>query len=112
MENINKVCASGNLVKDAELPREGILNFTIAVNTRQKDGEEWIDYPNYFDCVIYGKRAEAIKKYMKKGTKVFVSGNLHQDRWTKDEKTESRIRIRVDNVEFFTKTADEEIPFE
>lgn len=111
MENINTVCVSGNLVKNAERPREGILNFTIATNTRQKDGEDWIDYPNYIDCVLYGKRADAIAKYLKKGIKAFVSGKLHQDRWTKDEKTVSRIVIRVDNIEFVGK-ADDEIPFE
>ena len=113
MENINAVTVSGNLVKDAELPREGILNFTVAVNTRQKDGEDWIDYPNYFDCVIYGKRADAIKKYLKKGVKVFICGNLRQERWTKDDKAESRVRIRVDNLEFQSKAKPEdEIPFE
>lgn len=99
MKNVNMCAIAGNLVKDANLTKS-VLVFTVAVNTSQKIDGEWQDYPNYIDCVVFGNFADAIAEKLKKGTKVFVQGSLHQDRW-KDEQQNyhSRVSIYVDNIE-------------
>lgn len=57
--NINRVVITGNLVRDPELRAlpsgAGVCNFSIAVNSREKRGEEWVDRVDFFDCVVFGK---------------------------------------------------------
>ena len=38
------------------------MGFGVAVNERRKNGQtgEWEDYPNFVDCTMFGKRAEAL----------------------------------------------------
>lgn len=98
---INSVFTSGNLVKDCEVKNDGaVCSFTIAVNDRRKNGEEWEDYPNYIECVIFGKRANALAPYLKKGLKVSIAGKLRQSRWEKDGQKLSKLGVVVDELEF------------
>ena len=54
---VNSVCVTGNLVRDCEVfaTKTGseIATFTVAVNDRVKNGDEWEDYPNYIDCKLF-----------------------------------------------------------
>ena len=111
MENINSTVIAGNLVADAKCPKEGVLSFTVATTTRVKVNEEWQDRPSYIDCVMFGKRADAIKDLMKKGKKVICSGKLYQNRWEKDGKTQSRVELRIDNIEIPSDKSND-VPFE
>lgn len=68
---------AGNVGKDAKLNtlRDGekVLNFSIAVdNGKDKDGKS--RPATWFDCALWGKRAEALEQYILKGTKLAVSG--------------------------------------
>lgn len=68
---------AGNVGKDARLNHPGggepVLNFSIAVdNGKDKDGKSRA--PTWFDCSLWGKRAEALEKYILKGTKLSVYG--------------------------------------
>lgn len=76
--------------------------FTIAVNERRKNGDEWEDYPSFIQCVLYGKRGAAIAQYMGKGTKVCVDGKLSQSRWEKDGQKHSRVEIIVNEIDLMT----------
>lgn len=105
---INKVFLTGNLTRDIELrtSQSGntIANFGIAVNESYKNGQsgEWEDKPHFFEVVMFGRRAEAVSKFINKGSKVTVEGRLHQNRWT-DRKTgenRSRVEIVCDEIEF------------
>lgn len=64
----------GRLVRDPELtPRRNSdssdrVNFTVAVDRR------FGDETDFFDCVCFGKRAEVIEKYFKKGQEIIVTG--------------------------------------
>jgi len=68
---------AGNVGKDAELRNtqggESVLNFTVAVsNGKDKDGN---DRPaTWFDCSLWGKRADSLKSYITKGSKLTVRG--------------------------------------
>lgn len=108
MADINSLVLSGRLTRDSELSYTesgmAVLRFSLANNRRMKKNDEWIDYPQYFDCVIFSKRAESLNDYLKKGKQVVVSGSLKyeswQDRNTGDKK--SKVNIFVDNLQMFS----------
>lgn len=104
--SINSVSISGNLTRSPELRSTqggtSILTFGVAVNDRRRDPQsgEWKDYPNFIDCVVFGNRAEALQKFIDKGSKVFVHGKLRWSQWEKDGQKRSKIEVIVDEVEF------------
>ena len=106
--SINHVTLSGNLTRDSELRTTqggtNILSFGIAVNDRRKNQQtgEWEDVPNYFDCTLFGARAEKLSQYLTKGTKVAVSGRLHYSSWEKDGQKRSKVDVIVDDLEFLS----------
>jgi len=101
--SINRVCISGNLARDAELRQTrggmAVLTFTVAVSDRRKDGDEWRDFTNWVSCVLFGRRAEGIKKYMSKGRKVAVEGKLRYSEWETDAGKRSKLEVIADEVE-------------
>ena len=108
--SINNVTISGNLTRDPQLRGTtsgfSVLNFSVAVNDRRrnKDGE-WESYPNFVDCVVIGKRADALSKILEKGMKVCVTGKLHYSSWEdKDtKKTRSKLDVTADEVEIMVR---------
>ncbi len=99
--NINIVSISGNIVRDSEARANDVLTFSVANSEMRKQDDDWVNYPNYFDCVVFGKRAQALKKWLVKGTRVVISGRLHQSRYeNKDGEKRSRVEIIVNDIEF------------
>ena len=102
--SINKVALSGNITRDVDLRQtasgSAILVFGIAVNERIKRGDDWEDYPNFFDCVMFGRRAESLSKIMRKGMKVALSGRLRYSSWeNKDGQRRSKVEVIAEEVE-------------
>lgn len=106
--SINKVFLSGNLTSDPEMKattNSTIMSFRIAVNERSKDAQgNWVDKPNYFPCFMFGKRAEAVNKYLSKGVKVSIEGHLRWHEW-QDKQGNKRqdIEVIVDEIEWSAK---------
>ena len=102
----NKWMGFGNLTRDAILrvtpSGSSVLNFGLAVNDRRRDPKtgEQIEMADFFDCAVFGKRAEALEQYMKKGTKVAIEGRLHYSSWEKDGERRSKVEIWVEDIEF------------
>lgn len=106
-EDINKVIIIGNLTRDAELSYSqsgfALLKFSIAVNRRRKQGDQWVDETSFFDVTMFGSRGEAIASYMTKGKKIAVDGQLQQDRWEAQDGTKrSKVVIIADNIQFLS----------
>ena len=108
--SINKVLMTGNLTRDAELRSTpngtAVLNVGVAVNDRRRDQQtgEWNDYANFIDCSMFGRRAEGIVGYLKKGTKVAIEGRLHYSSW-EDKNTgqrRSKVDVTIDEIEFMS----------
>lgn len=110
--SINRVCISGNLTRSPELRvtqgGSSILTFGVAVSDRRKNPQtgEWEDYPNYIDCVVFGKRAEPLGRYLSKGSKVAIEGKLRWSQWERDGQKRSKIEVIVDECEFLTGRGD------
>lgn len=107
--SINRVNLSGNLTRDPELRMtkggKQVLSFGLAVNDRMRNQQTgaWEDRPNYVDCIIFGNRAEAVAKYVSKGSKVAVEGRLRYSSWeTKDGQRRSKLGVIVDEIEFMS----------
>lgn len=100
MNDINRVVLSGRLVKEPEIINLNngttVLNMSIANSQYAGTGKE--NYVSFYDCVIFGKRAEALSQYLHKGQLIFVEGSLRQDRWESEGRKRSRIKIVLDNV--------------
>ena len=73
---MNKVIISGNLTKDMEVMVSkndvNIGKFTVAVNNGYGENTNTQFYP----VILFGKRVEALQKYLLKGTKVIIDGQI------------------------------------
>ena len=102
--SINNVTIGGNLTRDPELKATAggmsVLAFSVAVNERKKQGDQWVDDPHFFDCEIWGNRAVSLAERIKKGDRVTVQGRLKQQRWqAKDGTNKSRVIVNANEVQ-------------
>lgn len=75
-----------------------IARFTVAVDRRfAKEGQQKTDF---FSCTSFGKQAEFVEKYLKKGTKVVISGEMRLDLAQKDGKNVTYPKVAVNEIEF------------
>ena len=98
---MNVTTITGRLTRDSETrylqTGTAVLSFSVANNTGYGDKQK----TNYFDCALFGKRAEGkLSEYMKKGQEVAVSGELSLNEYQKkDGTTGSSLQIRVNEVD-------------
>lgn len=102
---INHVTISGNLTRNPEMRMTqtglSVLSFGVAVNDRVKDASgEWTDRPNYIDCVVFGKRGEALEHKLYKGLLVAIEGKLRYSSWEKDGQRRSKLDVVVNEMVF------------
>ena len=76
-----------------------VANFTLAVNReiKKEDGTRDADYIN---CIIYGKQAEALSKYMDKGSTLSVEGHIQTGNYEKNGKKVYTTDIVVEKIQF------------
>jgi single-strand DNA-binding protein len=109
--NINRVVISGNLTRDPDLRSlpsgNNVCSLRIAVNTRRKEGTEWVDKPNYFSVTVWGAQGENCARFLSKGRPVAIDGRLEWREWQDKEgnKRES-VEIIADSVQFLGGPAD------
>ena len=106
MTDLNHVIEIGRLTRDISERDFGYttggtarLNLSIAVNRREKCNGAWQDKVSYFDVTVWGKTAENIKSYLRKGKQIAVYGYLDQQRWEKDGVRYSKVCIIANNVQ-------------
>lgn len=107
--SINKVFISGNLTRDTELRQTPggmqVLRFGVAVNDRAKNQQtgQWEDRANFVDCVVFGKRAEALAGMLSKGQRVAIDGRLRYSSWeAQDGSRRSKLEVVVEEIEFMS----------
>ncbi|NPA32922.1 MAG: single-stranded DNA-binding protein [Aquificae bacterium] len=105
---LNKVFLIGRLTKDPTityLPSgTPVVDLTLAYNRRFKtqDGE-WQEETHYFDVRGYGKSAEGWATRFSKGYMILVEGRLVQDKWERDGKKFSRVRVVAESVRLISR---------
>lgn len=106
--SINRVNISGNLTRDPEIRATAggmsVLSFGVAVNDRRKNSQtgEWEDVPNFVDCVMFGSRADAVSRFISKGSKVAIEGKLRYSTWERDGQKRSKLEVVVDEIDFMS----------
>lgn len=96
---MQQLTIAGNVGKDAVLRRtqggDAVLGFSLAVNNgRDKDGN---DRPaTWYDCSIWGKRAESLERHITKGTKMVLQGRPS----ARAHEGKAYLQISVDELEF------------
>ena len=103
MADINQVVLIGRLTRDVELKYTNsgfaIANLSLAVNRRVKKDDTWQEEGHFFNCVLIGKRAEALAQYLVKGKQIGIQGELKQNRWEQDGQPRSRVEIFVNDLQ-------------
>ena len=100
---MNSFIASGRLTKDPDVrysqDKKAVASFTIAIpKSYVRDGVRGADYMN---CVAFGKNAEFVDKYIKKGVKVLIRGRMEQDDYTnKDGQKVYGWKCTIDEIDF------------
>ena len=86
---MNKVILAGRLVADPEVRYTqgaqpmAIARYRLAVDRRfKKEGEPTADF---IGCVVFGKQAEFVEKYLRKGMKILVTGRIQTGSYTNNE---------------------------
>ena len=107
--SINRVNVSGNLTRDPELRATqggtSVLRVGLAVNDRARNQQtgEWEDRANFVDCVVFGKRAEALAGMLAKGQRVAIDGRLRYSSWeAQDGSCRSKLEVVVEEIEFMS----------
>ncbi len=103
---MNKVILMGRLTRDPETRYStgdnpmAIGKFSIAVDRRfKRNGDE--QTADFFNCTAFGKQGEFVEKYLRKGTKVLVEGELRNDNYTnKNGEKVYSMNIVTNNIEF------------
>jgi single-strand DNA-binding protein len=105
---VNSITVAGSLGRDAELKHlangDAVLNFSVADSAGRDKPTIW------WSCQLFGKRAESLSQYLKKGQAVTVSGSVTEREWTdKDGNTKKAMNVRVNEVALQGGRREEEV---
>ncbi|EMO27444.1 single-stranded DNA-binding protein [Leptospira interrogans serovar Bataviae str. HAI135] len=93
----------GRFTRDPEFKSingTSLVNFSLANGRTYVSNGEKREESHFFDCEVWGKPADIIQQYCKKGRQIAIEGRLKQDTWeTPEGKKASRIRIVVENFQ-------------
>jgi single-strand DNA-binding protein len=108
---LNKVVLIGNLTRDPELKAlpsgVNVANFGVATNRnyKDKDGNKKEDV-EFHNIVVFGKQAEVISQWCKKGSQILIEGRLSTKTWESDGKKMYKTEIIVENFQFGNKAKE------
>lgn len=102
---MNKLILMGRLTRDPEVrypqSEDGstVAHFSLAVDRRfKRSGDAEADF---FNCTAFGRQAEFVEKYLRRGTKMVVTGRIQNNNYTnKDGQKVYSVQIIVEELEF------------
>ena len=113
MRSYNKVVLIGNLTRDPEITAfqsgASVANLGLAVNERHKDKDgNPVEDVSFIDVSCWGRVAEIVEQYARKGTPILVEGRLKQETWEKEGRNFSKVKVVADKIIFLGDKRDEE----
>lgn len=117
MASLNQINLIGRVGHTPEIKitsQTTICNFTLAVDDRIKVNDQWTDQTEWFRCTAFGKTADVMTKYVKKGSLIFVSGKMKSRKYTAKDGTEKTAwEVTVNTLQLLDpKSEGEEQPTE
>ena len=117
MPNLNKAMIIGTLTRDPETkhtPKGTVIaSFSLAVNRNYTtESGEKREEATFLDCEAWGKLAEIVGQYCKKGGSIYVEGRLKVESWDDKEtgKKRSKTKIVVENMQLLGGKRQESAP--
>lgn len=101
MASLNKVILIGNLTRDPEVrytPRgAAVCDVSIAVNRKWRDEAtgEAKEEVTFVEIVVWGKQAESVGQYLRKGSSACFEGRLQQETWEDKQTGQKRSKLKV-----------------
>ena len=109
--NINKVLICGRITRDIEkkaLPSGvSVANFSLATNRvfKDKDGNKQ-ESAEFHNIVAFGKQADTIEQYCKKGQELYVEGRMQTRSWEKEGEKRYATEVILEQFQFGAKAGD------
>ena len=106
MANFNKVILMGNLTRDVELRQTqsgmALAKFGMATNRKWSQNGEQKESTCFVDLTAWGRQAEVLAQYVKKGSQLFVEGRLEYSTWEAKDGggKRSKLEVVVENFQF------------
>lgn len=105
MANFNKVILLGNLTRDVELRHtqsgQALAKFGMAINRKWSQNGEQKESTCFVDLTAWGRQAEVLQQYVKKGSQLFVEGRLEYSTWESPEGGKrNKLEVVVENFQF------------
>lgn len=102
---MNVLTIAGNVGRDSELRQvntasgtQSVLSFAVAVKSSKK-GDDGKYLSTWFDCSLWGKRAETLVQYIKKGQSIAVVGEVELEQYTSSQgQAGAKMKVNVSNV--------------
>jgi single-strand DNA-binding protein len=99
-KSVNKVTLLGNVGKDPEIRSTPggtmVATFGLATSDRQKDAQgAWQDRTEWHNLVAFGRTAEIIRDYVKKGNKLYIEGSLRTSNWDDKQSGQKRYKTEI-----------------
>jgi single-strand DNA-binding protein len=102
--NYNKVILLGNLTRDVELRHTqsgmALAKFGMAINRKWSQNGEQKESTCFVDLTAWGRQAELLNQYVKKGSQLFVDGRLEYSTWESEGGKRSKLEVVVENFQF------------
>ena len=103
--------AHGNVGKDPQIKyledNQMVANFSIAVRTGK-------DHTTWMNCVVWGKRAQTVADFIRKGSKITIVGQAKLDSYSKDGEKKQSLNVNVSDFTLPPRQNDAveaEVPF-
>lgn len=100
---MNNIAIIGTITREIELKYlpsgVAICKFGIAFNEKIKQNEQWVDKAHFFDVTAWGKTAENINQFFRKGKQIGISGSLQFEQW-QDQEGQKRSKVSIKLKEF------------
>lgn len=115
--NLNKCFVIGNITRDPELKAlpngSSVCNFSVATNrtwTDKTSGQKE-QATEFHNIIIFGKMADTVAKYMRKGSQILVEGRIQTRSWEgKTGGKQYRTEIVAESIQFGSKPRSEDRP--
>jgi single-strand DNA-binding protein len=103
--NFNKVILLGNLTRDVELRHtqggQALAKFGMAINRKYTVNGEAKETTCFVDLTAWGRQAEVLSQYVRKGSQLFVEGRLEYSTWEAEGGGKrSKLEVVVENFQF------------
>jgi len=104
---INKAILIGNVGKDPEIKSIGtegnkVASFSLATTEKYKKDNTIVENTTWHNIKIWGKLAEVVEKYVKKGHKLYLEGKINNSSYEKDGETKYFSEVVADRMVMLT----------